>query len=260
MSRKIVKGEIVHWGRDEYGELAVADNDGVRSLYFGDVLQTSIRLDRPEDLVEEYSRAIMSPFVFRNDARKALLVGLGGGSLVHFLLRAFPDCLVHVVELRRQVIEIARDFFFLLSEGPNLEIFHAAGEEFLSEKADSEHYDLIFVDAFDDDGPAGSLLEKDFLALCRGRLSESGIFAMNLWCRPKDNFPAVYESLKQAFGENTLKLQPGEAYWNTIVFGSNDGQLFLDLPSYRETARQLRRKCGVDFPKYLKLLYWQNFR
>lgn len=260
MGKRNVKGDIVHWSRDGYGEIVVADDGGVRSLYFGDILQSSIRLDRTGELVEDYSRAMMSPLIFRNDLRRVLLIGLGGCSLVHFLLSAVPDCSIDVVELRRQVIDVARDFF-MMPDSPGIHVFHASGEDFIRERADrGTHYDLIMVDAFDEDGPAGPLLEKDFLTSCRAGLKEDGIFAINLWCRPKDNFPAVYEDLRQAFGNNALKLLIGEVYWNAIVFGSDNPQLFLDLPSYRPAARELQRKYGIDFPKYLKFLHWQNFR
>lgn len=261
MRKKTIRGEIVHWSRDGYGEIAVADDGGVRSLYSGDILQSSIRLDRPATLIEDYGRAMMSALVFMNDPRSVLVIGLGGGSLVHFLLSAFPGCSVHVVEIRQQIIDAARDFFLLPAENPSLDIFHAAGEDFVRERTErGMDYDLIIVDAFDEGGPASPLLEKDFLSSCRTGLSESGVFAINLWSRPRDNFPEVYECIRQAFGNNTLKLLIGEAYWNAIVLGSNHPELFLDLPSYRAAAREMRRKFGIDFPKYLKFLYWQNFK
>jgi spermidine synthase len=260
MGGKKIKGDIVHWSRDEYGEVVVADDGGVRSLYFGDILQSSIRLDRPGTLIEDYSRAMMCPLIFRDDPRSVLLIGLGGGSLVHFLLGAFPDCSIDVAELRKQVINAARDFFLLQVGTPNLEISHAAGEDLVRRQADrGRTYDLIIVDAFDEDGPAASLLENDFAASCLAGLNEGGIFAINLWSRPRDNFPAAYEILRQAFGNNALKLLPGEAYWNAVVLGSGTPGIFVDLPSYRPAARQLRQKYGIDFPKYLKFLYWQNF-
>ena len=261
MGRKGIKGDIVHWGRDRYGEIAVADCDGVRSLYFGEILQSSIRLDRPDTLIEDYSRAMMTPLIFIDHVHTALLIGLGGGSLLHFLISFLPDCSLHVVELRRQVIDVARDFFVLPVEDPNIEIFHTAGEDFLREGTEKgAHYDLILVDAFDENGPAASMLGENFLASCRAALEEGGVFAINLWRRPKDNFAAICQSLRQTFGDNTLELVIGEAYWNAIVLGCKKDALFLNLPSYRKTAKVLQQKCGIDFPRYLKLLYWQNSR
>jgi spermidine synthase len=261
MGKKSIKGDIVHWSRDSHGEIVVADDGGLRSLYFGDILQSSIGLDSPETLIEDYNRAMMSALIFRDNPRKVLLIGLGGCSLIHFLLNAFPECTIDAVEIRQKVIDLAHDFFLLPRRNSHLGIFLAAGHDFMRRPRNGgNRYDLIIIDAFDEDGPAASLLEKDFLASCRASLNEGGIFAINLWSRPKDNFPSVYDSLRQAFGNITLKLLLGEAYWNALAFGSNSGELFLDLPSYRPGARERQRKYGIDFPKYLKFLYWQNFQ
>lgn len=259
MGRKNIRGDIVHWTRDDYGEIVVSDEEGIRSLYFGDILQSSIRLDSPDILIEDYGRAMMSPLMFTDRPRAVLLIGLGGCALVHFLRSILPDCSIDVVEIRRQVIDIAQRFFLMPAEEPAVEVFHAPGEDFIR-KSRRRDYDIIIVDAFDEDGPASPLLERDFIEMCQESMAEGGVFAMNLWCRPKDNFPAVYGDLRKAFRKNTLKLNIGEAYWNALVFGTGKPELFRDLPSYRSAARELQRKYGIDFPKYLRLLYRQNFR
>lgn len=246
--------------RDDYGEIIVAEGDGIRSLYFGNVLQSSIQLDRPDILLEEYHQAMMSALLFREDFRAVLMIGLGGCSLIHFFLKVFPDCGIEVVELRRQVIDLAHDFFLLPKEDTRLTLFPAAGQDIVGwRETKRNHYDLIIVDAFDDAGPATSLLENEFLAACRLLLRRGGMFVMNLWNRPEDNFPSLYATLQEAFDGITLKLPLSEAYRNAIVFGSNESALFRDLPSYRPLARTLQRRYGINFPKFIRWLHWQNF-
>jgi spermidine synthase len=261
VSERKIKGVIVSHCRDSCGEVIVADDDKTRSLYFGDVLQSSIRLDRPEALIEDYNLAMMSALMFVDNPQTVLLIGLGGCSLVHFLLNAFPECNIHVAEIRQKVIDLAYDFFLLPRETSNLSIFHTAGQDFISgHRHGGNGYNLIIVDAFDENGPAVSLVGKDLLIACRELLTERGLFAVNLWSRPKDDFPGLYATVREVFGSNTLKLLLSEAFWNTIVFGSDHPELFRDLPSYRRKAGTLQRKYGINFPKYLKYLYWQNFR
>lgn len=259
VSERKIRGSIIHHCRDAFGEIIVADDGDARSLYFGGVLQSSIRPAQPDVLVEEYNRAMMSALLFMNP-RSVLLVGLGGCSLPHFLLRLLPGCSIDAVEIRQKVIDLAYDFFFLPKEGANLKIFRAAGQDFVRQEGNgSRDYDLIIVDAFDDDGPAVSLLERDFLTACRQRMNPGGICVINLWSRPRDNFPVLYAEFQKAFEGNTLKLLPAEAYWNTLVFGFRDPEPLQDLPARRPAARRLQGKYGIDFPKYLKYLYWQNF-
>jgi spermidine synthase len=261
MTARKIEGTIVCHRRDEYGEIIVADEGAKRSLYFGEgILQSSIRLDQPGRLIGDYSQAMICGLIFKHDPRSVLLVGLGGCSLVHFLLRAFPDCAVDVVEIRQQVIELAYDFFLLPKKNANLRIFHAAGQDFIMQQEEGcRNYDLIIVDAFDNDGPAADLSEKPFLAACRQRLKEDGICSFNLWSRPKDNFPALYTAIEETFEGSTLKLLPDETCWNAIVFGFIRPLLSQDMAGYRQMARTLQQAYDINFTRYLSYLCWQNF-
>lgn len=258
MDEKTIKGTMVCRRRDAYGEIIVAEDGNTRSLYFGDgILQSTIRIGRPDVLVEDYSQAMMSALIFRDVLQSVLLVGLGGCSLVNFLLSACPGCSIDAVEVRHEVIGLARDFFLLQEEHARIEIFHAAGQDFIETRG-AGTYDLILIDAFDENGPASPLLKKDFLTSCRARLNASGIFVMNAWNRPTDNFPALYASVKEVFGNNTLKLLLGEAYRNAVILGFHDSAACKNLPGYRPAARELQRRHQINFPKYLNYLYWQN--
>jgi len=261
MTERKIKGAIVCHRRDEYGEIIVAEEGAKRSLYFGEgILQSSLRLDQPGRLLEGYNQAMISSLIFKHDPRSVLLVGLGGCSLVHFMLRAFPDCAVDVVEIRQQVIELAYDFFLLPKKNDNLRIFHAAGQDFIvQQEKGCRNYELIIVDAFDNDGPAADLSEKTFLNACRQRLKDDGICSFNLWSRPKDNFPSLYAAIQKSFEGNTLKLLPDEVSWNAIVFGFIRPLLSQDMAGYRQMARTLEEEYDINFTKYLSYLCWQNF-
>ncbi len=260
MSARKIDGTIVLHCRDDFGEIIVADDGVIRSLYFEDVLQSCIRLDRPACLVHEYNQAMMGALIFREDPRSILLVGLGGCSLANFLMTAFPSCAVDIVEIRQKVIELARGHFFLRTEDANLRIFNAPGQDFVRQNREGfATYDMILVDAFDEGGPAVSLLDNDFLAACRGRLDKGGVFAINLWRRPKDNFPAVYATIREVFGNNAMKLDVSELCWNTIVFGFTGPATVADLNALKPMARKLQQKYCINFPKYLRSLCWQNF-
>jgi spermidine synthase len=261
MTERKIKGAIVCHRRDEFGEIMVADEGAKRSLYFGEgILQSSLWLNQPGRLIHDYSQAMICGLIFKQDPRSVLLIGLGGCSLVHFLLRAFPDCAVDVVEIRQQVIELAYDFFLLPKNNANLRIFHAAGQDFIVQQEEGgRNYDLIIVDAFDSDGPAAVLSEKPFLAACRQRLTGDGVCSFNLWSRPKDNFPALYTAIEGAFEGSALKLLPDETCWNAIVFGFTGPLKSQDMAGYRQRARTLQETHDINFTKYLSYLCWQNF-
>lgn len=256
-----IKGTVLCRYQDEYGEIIVAEEGNRRSLYFGEgVVQSTIQTDRPYLLLEDYNEAMMSGLIFINEPRSVLLIGLGGCSLVHFLMKALPDCAVDVVEIRQQVIDLSREFFLLPANHPHLRIVHAAGGDFVRYRgADSRNFDMIIVDAFDETGPAVSLLARDFLIACRMRLNENGVFIINLWHSPEHNFHASYSSIQDAFESNTLKLLLTESYRNAIAFGFKNPSSGRNLPDYRSVAAALQRKHDIKLSRYLRHLYWQNF-
>ncbi len=256
-----IRGTILCRCQDECGEIIVAEEGNKRSLYFGEgIIQSTIQTDRPDLLLEDYNEAMMSGLIFINELRSVLLIGLGGCSLVHFLLKAVPDCAVDVVEIRQEVIDLSREFFLLPADNPHLRIVHAAGNDFVRQrKADSRKYDMIIVDAFDEIGPAVSLLEWDFLNACRMRLNENGVFIINLWHSPEHHFHALYDSIQDAFENNALKLLLTESYRNAIALGFKNPITSRNLPDYRSVATELQTKYRINFSRYLRHLYWQNF-
>lgn len=261
MDEITIQGNIICRLRDQFGEISIADHNGIRSLYFGDgVMQSCLNLDQPHVLLTEYSRAMMTALVFRPRPGSILLIGLGGGSLVHFLLQACPDSSLDVVEVSEEVISLAREYFLLPEEHKQLRILHATGQDFLRRPAETDRrYDLILVDAFDEAGPAAVLTGREFLSACRGRLKPDGVFAMNLWNRLQDNFPLMLGTIRAAFNGHALKLLLGEVHDNAIVLGFENPELFRDIAPYRPEAKRLQREWGIDFPRFLKNLYRQNF-
>jgi len=171
-----------------------------------------------------------------------------------------PECSLDIIEIREQVIDLAREYFFLPADDAKVRIYHAAGGEFLAHpSAGSPGYDIILVDAFDESGPAASLLEAEFLSACRARLNPGGVCSINLWNSPGHNFGAYYATIHDAFGNNALKLLLSESYRNAVAFGLEDAADRHNLPTYRSRAADLRGRYGINFPRFLKHLYWQNF-
>ena len=96
---------IIHRSRDTYGDLVVTEGALVRALYFGnEKRQSAMFLQHPGLLVLEYTQAMMLCLLFSREPKRIFSLGLGGGSIAKFLLRACPSAQIDVVELRRSVI------------------------------------------------------------------------------------------------------------------------------------------------------------
>lgn len=239
--------------------ITVAEDNTRRNLYMdGRILQSSMLRDNPNGLHLDYSQAMMCSLLFQPAPEKVLLVGLGGGSLVKFLMEFYPDVQIDVAEINAEVIKVARQFF-LLPDDDRLLVINAPGEVVATERfVAGESYDIIIVDAFDDNGPARALFEDDFIRTCRSLIAKGGIFAMNLWNRPIDNFPAVFADLKAQFDQQMYKLLLAGANRNGIVFGFNDPLPVDNLMELKPVSQKLSRRTGVNFIKWLREIHWQN--
>lgn len=241
--------------------ITVAEDGERRNLYLeGGVLQSSMLLGDPNGLYLEYSQAMMCALLFQPAPATVLAVGLGGGSLVKFLLEFSPAALIEAAEINPEVVRVAREYF-MLPEDERLRITVAPGEAVVAERLSAGcRYDLILVDAFDDHGPASALLGEEFLARSRALLADHGVFAMNLWNRPADNFPARRAALTNLFGQRLLTLLLANAGSNAIVFGFAGPLPAGNLMELKPAAREMGRRTGVNFPRWLRELYWQSIR
>ena len=254
-------GTVIHRNRDKYGELVIAEGGLVRSLYFGTrAVQSSMFINFPDDLVLYYSRAIMSALIFNRLPQRALIIGLGGGSLVKFMLRACPECKITVVELRRKVIDLAHRYFELPPDHPNLEIINADGYQYIMDRTDRDErlFDHIFVDAYDDSGQAVAVEGPDFVAGCRECLSDGGVLAYNLWTGPRGNFPRCRAIISKVFKDSTLEFVLSGTKSHAIVLAFRNIAMLRDRKKLQLTAREMRSAFHIDFPKFLDAIRQQN--
>ena len=254
--------KILHKARDEFGDIQVAEQNLVRSLYFGkDKKQTSMFTPEPAVLVLSYAQAMTSSLMFSDQPKNILMLGLGGGSLVHFFQKACPECSIDVVELRESVIKIARDFFFLPENVNKLSIINEDAESYINRlvRQGDKSYDIILVDAFDQWGPADLNHDMQFILNCQSLLNKKGVISFNLWNRKEDEYPAVYRKLLSLFKGNLLELSLGKIDSNVILFGFNDEYHIKHIRTAEMRSVRLKLDFGIDFPRYMKLIQVQNF-
>jgi len=160
-----------------FHRLSVTDDNGVRLLKFERNQQSSMRLDDPFETDISYVGYLHLPMAVKPDAARTLVVGLGGGSLLKRMWRDYPAMRLHAVELDPEVVDLAYDYF-ALPDDERIEVFIDDGRTFLETCAHT--YDIIVIDAFDDDHTPRHLLTEEFLRTCRDHLSEDGVIAYNV--------------------------------------------------------------------------------
>jgi spermidine synthase len=115
--------------------------------------------------------------VFRPDAKKLLLIGLGGGSIPKKLQKTFPALEIDAVEIDPEVISIAKTHFNV-RESKNLRLHAQDGRLFLTRT--QQLYDIILLDAYYTDAMPFHLATKEFFELAHKKLTPNGIIVANL--------------------------------------------------------------------------------
>lgn len=182
-----LNGEVVYRTEDALGEILVIDKGKHRVLSFGSIFeQSKIDPNRPYLPVHEYNRAMLLPLAFAEPGH-ATVLGLGGGALVNALSHLLPACTVGVIELRREVVEVARRFFGL-SDNPRIEITVQDVRRALPELPDAST-GLILTDLYDAQRMSPLQTQRRFIDHCARALTPEGWLAINYHELPPENGP-----------------------------------------------------------------------
>ncbi len=219
---------------------------GVRTLHFGsDLIQGAMRIARPWRLELDYTREMMASLLLRDDVRyprKALLIGLGAASLTKFLYRYYPLTKLTVVEIEPRVVAAARQFFKLPDDPLRLNIVIADGSQYIAEW--NKSYDLILVDGFDADARPGALNLLPFYQMCRARLNDNGILAVNLLGRSR-GYQASLERIRTSFDKRALAF-PSCDSGNVIALAATGEKIEVPLAELRMQVLELKERTGLN--------------
>lgn len=224
----------------------ISEESGVRFLHFGSTwVQGAMRIARPWHLELDYTKEMMASLLLRDDSRfprKVLLIGLGAASLTKFLYRNFPLVKLTVVEIEPRVVAAARQFFKLPDDPKRLNIVIEDGAQFVA--GNDKKYDLILVDGFDEDARPGELDSLPFYQMCRARLNDNGVMAVNLLGRSR-GYAASLERLREAFDTRALAF-PSCDSGNVIALAATGEHIRIGLDDLKEQAEALKAETGLN--------------
>ncbi len=235
---------------DDDETVYISERNGVRMLHIGsDTVQSAMRLSRPNDLELAYTRSMMAFLLFNPEPRNALVVGLGGGSIVKFLYHRLPLIEIDAVEIDPQVVVIARQCFQVPPDDDRMQIHIGDGAEFI--EGPGEPADVILIDGYDAEAQVEALASTEFYAACRCRLSDCGVAVANLWSGER-TYIETLTRWRSAF-PMTLCL-PASKPGNVAVLGFVSRPAPCDWAGLRERAHMLEARFGLEFGRFVDAL------
>lgn len=232
-----------HRRHDEYGVIQVFDDGDKRFLCFGSPAEQSCQLrSRPAQLQHEYARAMLGVIVLmptsgteqQGQDVAITLLGLGGGTLAAAMHRWLPQAHITAVELRKAVVQVARQYFSL-PRTPHIRVQVMEASEYL-QQAPAAHAQLLVSDLYLAAGADERQLQQTYIDNCWTHLAEGGWLVVNLWQEHRDQV-AWLRLLKQRFGQ-VLHATTSDGNW--IIWAQKCEQV-VELPIQQK--RQIRQRC-----------------
>jgi spermidine synthase len=247
-----------------YHRIRIEEDDEARYMYFDRTLQSAMTLKDPTALRLIYSRYTSLGFTFRADAKKMLLIGLGGGSIPKKLNKEFPNMEIDAVELDPEVIKLAKDHFNI-KEGKQLRLHAQDGRLFLTRT--QNQYDIIMLDAYFTDAMPFHLATKQFFELAQKKLTPNGIIVANLISAvtgPSGKIARAFaRTLRQVYPQTYIfaSRRPDnvslETIQNVIVIATRDKQR-IDIKEIVKRASALDKGLFPDPVQDIAVAYFDR--
>jgi spermidine synthase len=247
----LLNGRLEKEIRSEYSHIRIRRDGNLRSLMFvrdsgQEVIETIVDLNQPHRLLLEYTRYMFLSYTLKPRQERVLIVGLGGGAMVHFLTRYDPQVKVDVVEIDPAVVQVAEEYFGVRSQG-NVNIITADAFKYLAQS--QVPYDVIYMDAFlkpsgdtDTTGVPLKLKQVQFYRSLSRTLAPDGLVVFNI--NPHGGLREDLKTISSAFPQTYVWRLPEST--GVVVAGSLVTQRD-SISTLGRRARETDQRLRADF-------------
>lgn len=258
-----MQAKPVYHTTSPHHEIHVEDVGYLRVLRFSRNRQSTMYLDAPFDTDFEYPGYLHTPLAIMPDAMHALVIGVGGGTVIKRMWRDYPDMRIDAVELDPEVVAVARSYF-ALPDDERISVYVGDGRAFI--ETTPEVYDIVVIDAFEEDNVPRPLKTEEFVRSLRDHLSFGGAIAYNFigaitGDRSKP-FRSLYKTLRNVFRHvRVFQVTEGvDSDGANIVLLATDAEISEDEFRHRVETRVGGRVTVPAFSGFCEQLYGRPIR
>lgn len=227
--------------------------DGILYLRSGeDATQSAVDTREPHRLVMQNLQFAMGCLMFVPPPKDVLMLGVGGGSLVHFFRHYLPDTRLVGVERDASLLARMQTEFMLPVGGEMIEYEIADARDWIARS--NRRFDLIVVDVYDERQMPDWVQGDEFWSRIADRLSERGCVTANLLFDSDAEFTRTYASIRQIFASKTL-CTTVEGYDNALVYGFRSPLEANDMMSLMHRANQFSSDYDLPGNDMLAAIY-----
>ncbi len=215
-------------------------------------VQSVINIDQPYQLVMKNLQYLMGVLLFIPTPKKILLLGVGGGSMIHFLQHYLPESHITGIDFNAELISVAQKQMMLPPPDNKLTYIIQDAQQYIENT--EEQFDLIIADIFEGNYSPAWLLEQTFLQKIKSLLSDEGAITFNLLISSEPFFKKFYQSLYKVFNSQTLCLEH-EDYENILTYGVSTKGSKKSMAGHFDMAIDLESRYKLPFREMLSVIY-----
>ena len=240
----------------KYASLSIVQKaDCVELRSDTNALHSVIDLKNPQRLALRNLEYLMGVLLFIPAPQKILLLGTGGGSLIHFLRHHYPRSHLTSVDNDSELQDLIRQKMLLPEAGENLVYLIDDASHYLQHC--EQKFDLILVDIFSGSQSPGWLLESPTMRQLYNLLTDQGAVAYNLLVDSDHDFKLFFENLGQLFKQQILSLAV-DGFENRLVYGFYCAPPRREMSYYIERAIAMAELQDIDYLSVLSTIYTTN--
>ncbi|MFT5503430.1 MAG: spermidine synthase [Gammaproteobacteria bacterium] len=245
-----------HKVKTKFTTLELRQTNSLFELCINDqVIHSNLDVNQPGKLLLKNLRYLMGAQLFISAPKRILLLGTGGGALIHFIQHHYPASHVTSVDIDGELVEFLQSHMHLPPDSPKLTHVIEDAQTFLGR--DQNQYDLILVDIFSGFQSPQWLLTASQLKIIKDRLASGAAIAFNLLINSEHQFKNFYRDLRRTFNQKTLCLSV-EGLENTLVFAMRDPVFGMQIPELQIKAEVLKQQQEIEFPEILSNMLTTN--
>jgi spermidine synthase len=230
----------------QYHHIIVNEDGKERTLRFDRLRQSALDLKDPDRMVFEYTRYLHLALAFADDPRRALFIGLGGGSAPRRFHRDYPSLVIDIAELDPEVITVAKRYF-LFKENERMNVQAVDGRIFVNKTP--HQYDMVFLDAYYADAIPFHLTTREFLQELKRKLTPRGIVVANIIGSVRGSDSKLFRSMLKTLGTEFAQTYvfPVRGVSNIIAIATQD-RARVPKQTVLSRAHRLQEQHSLRFP------------
>lgn len=239
---------VVRFDKDsQYHHIrVVASTDGFVRLSFDRVrgTQSVVKLGDPGYLHLAYTRTAFVGLAFLSEEpADVLFVGLGGGSMPMFVRHHYGGVSIDIAEIDPMVVEVAGEYFGFKADG-RMKVHVKDGRVYI--RRSKKKYDVIFLDAYNDNSIPFHLTTEEFLKQVSEHLKPGGWVVSNVWSPRSNKFHHSMVKTYQSVFPQFYVFSAGETGNDIFVASPRKGAVKQEDVVARAREIALKRPFSYD--------------